>query len=86
MSDWLAALFASGHAVDLVLVFMATEGVFLVAVRRRRAADVLFMLLPGALMLLAVRAALTGAVWWWPALWLALSLPAHLIDVRRRGR
>ena len=84
--SWLAALFASGHAVDLVLAVMAVEGIWLVASRGRRAGDVLFMLLPGALMLMALRAALTGSAWWWVALWLTLSLPAHLEDVRRRGR
>lgn len=78
----IAALVASGHAVDLVLVFMLVEGLWLAG--RRVHADVLFMLLPGALMMLALRAALTGAGWRWVALWLLLSLPAHLEDVRRR--
>jgi hypothetical protein len=34
--------------------------------------------------LLALRAALTGANWMMIALWLALSLPAHLADLWRR--
>ncbi len=78
----IAALVASGHAVDMVLVFMLVEGLWLG--RRRAPADVLFMLLPGALMMLALRAALTGAGCLWVASWLLLSLPAHLEDVRRR--
>lgn len=82
----LAALFASGRAVDLILVVMVVEGAWLVLRRHRRAGDVVFMLLPGALMLLALRASLTGADWQAMALWLLLSFPAHLEDVRRRGR
>ncbi|OBX20881.1 hypothetical protein A9995_02495 [Erythrobacter sp. QSSC1-22B] len=46
--------------------------------------DALAMLLPAALMLLGLRAALTGAGWVWVALPLALSLPVHLLDLARR--
>lgn len=81
MSDTLAGLFASGHAVDIVLLVLAIEALWLAA---RRRIDVLPALLPGALILLAVRAALTGSEWWVVAGWLALSLPAHLYDLRRR--
>jgi len=35
-------------------------------------------------MLLAVRAALTGAPWYHVSFWLAASLPVHLADLRRR--
>ena len=41
----------------------------------------LLRLLPGALMILALRAALTGAGWPWIALALACSFPAHLADL-----
>jgi hypothetical protein len=41
-------------------------------------------LLPGALLLLALRAALTGQAWPWIALALAASFPAHLADLARR--
>lgn len=81
MSDTLARLFASGRAVDIVLGVLAIEALWLIARRRR---DVLPALLPGALILLAVRAALTESEWWVVAGWLALSLPAHLYDLRRR--
>lgn len=77
MSDF----FASGRAIDVVLAVIAAEALFLIAKRR---ADVLPALLPGVLILLAVRAALTGAGWQWIALWLTASLPAHLWDLRRR--
>jgi uncharacterized membrane protein YeaQ/YmgE (transglycosylase-associated protein family) len=39
----------------------------------------------GALILLAARAAITGADWPMIALPLALSFPVHLADLRRRG-
>lgn len=81
MSETLAALFASGRAVDIVLGVLAIEAVWLLM---RRRADVLPALLPGALILFAVRGALTGSDWWVVAGWLALSLPAHLYDLRRR--
>lgn len=38
-------------------------------------------LAPGALMIVGLRAALTGAEWWWIALPLALSFPLHLADL-----
>lgn len=47
----------------------------------RRAA---LRLLPGALMLVAVRNALTGEAWPLIALPLLLSFPAHLADLRQR--
>lgn len=35
-------------------------------------------------MMLGLRAALTGADWWWIALPLGLSLPLHLYDLAGR--
>ena len=60
-------------------------GEFAWLTRRRgwRWADALLRLLPGALLLLGLRAALTGLAWPWIALPLALSFPAHLADLRR---
>jgi hypothetical protein len=40
--------------------------------------------LPGAFLVLALRAALTGAAWPWIALPLALAFPAHLADLAGR--
>ena len=77
--------FASGHAADVVLAVMLAEAVYLVAVRRRPFGSVVLALLPGALILLGLRAALTGAAWYWVALPLAASLPPHLFDLKRRG-
>ena len=78
--DW---WFASGHAADLVLAVVAIELVWLIR-RGWQPVDALLRLGPGALMLVALRAALTGSPWWWIALPLALSFPIHLADLRRR--
>jgi hypothetical protein len=78
-------LIRSGHAVDLILVVMLAEALWLHLRRRVGLMDVALALLPGALILLAARAALTGAGWPMIALPLALSFPVHLADLRRRG-
>jgi hypothetical protein len=83
----LQALFSSGRAIDLVLGFMAAEFAILYWLGRARRAspiDLILALAPGACLLLAVRAALTGAGWMWVAAFLAASLPAHLADLSRR--
>jgi hypothetical protein len=79
----LAAFFTSGHAVDLVLAFMAVEATILIVIRRC-ALTVAMTILPGVAMMLALRAALTGAGWLWIAIWLTVSLPLHLADLRHR--
>lgn len=76
-------LFASGHAVDLVLAVMMLEGVWLIA-RKRPVVTVLLTLMPGAFMVLALRAALADLPWYWIALPLTVSLPVHLADLRHR--
>ena len=75
--------FTSGHAVDLVLAFMAVEAIILIMMKRP-AITVALTILPGAVMMLALRAALTGAGWQWVAIWLTVSLPLHLADLRHR--
>jgi hypothetical protein len=71
----MAWLFASGHAVDFVLLVIAAELGWLVLLRGWRMSDALLRLAPGAFMLLALRAALTGLDWRWVALPLMLSFP-----------
>jgi hypothetical protein len=86
-----ADLFASGRIVDLILALMAAEAVVL-AVHYRRTGrgvplpDLAVNLAAGAGLLLALRAALTGAGWAWTAGWLTLALAAHLADLARRWR
>jgi len=80
----MTALFASGHAVDIVLTVIVAEFAWLVA-RGRSAVAVALLLLPAIFMLLALRAALMGLDWYWVAIPLTVSLPLHLADLRHRG-
>jgi hypothetical protein len=79
----MAWLFASGHAVDIVLAVIALEWVWLVSRGGWRPGSALLRLLPGALMLVALRAALIGLAWPWVSLPLLLSFPVHLADLMR---
>ena len=81
MMDW---LFASGHAADLILGVLVIEGAWLRLARGWGLVAILGLLGPAALIVLGLRAALTGADWWWIALPLAASLPLHLMDLRSR--
>ncbi len=80
----IAAFFASGHAADLILGVLLVEAVWLRAGRGWSWSRVLGLIGPAALIVLGLRAALTGAQWWWIALPLAASLPLHLMDLRTR--
>jgi hypothetical protein len=82
-------LFASGHAVDIVLAVMALEAGLLLAYRYRTrrglsAAELLSVLVPGAFLLLALRGALVGAGASLIAACLVAALLAHVADVARR--
>ena len=77
-------LFASGHAADLILGVLLIEGAWLRLARGWSWGEILGLLGPAALIVLGLRAALTGAAWWWIALPLAASLPLHLMDLRAR--
>ena len=84
-------LFADGRVVDLILVLMLIEGAILAAYHARTgrgiaAGDLVGLLLAGAFLLLALRAALTGAPWTRIAIWLLAALAAHLVDLIRRWR
>lgn len=79
-----AALFASGHAADLILIVLAAELVWLVR-RGAKALDVALALGPAVLIVAALRGALTGADWPMIALPLMLSFPVHIADLMRRG-
>lgn len=80
----MSGFFASGHAVDLVLCVLAVEILLLVRWARVAPLRACASVLPGFFLLLALRAAVTGAAWTWLALWLTLSLPAHLADLALR--
>jgi hypothetical protein len=80
------ALFSSGRVVDVALCVMALEILAVGLLRRSGAAarEVAAAVLPGALLLLALRAALVGGPWTSVAAWLSAALVAHVFDLRRR--
>jgi hypothetical protein len=75
--------FASGRAVDLVLAVLFVEAIWL-KLHGNVWADILPTLLPAVLMMVALRAALTGMPWPFISLPLAFAFPVHLYDLRRR--
>ena len=84
-------LFANGRIVDLILGLIVLEAIVLVVFRRSTGkgvapADLIWNLLAGTCLLLALRGALLGASWHWIALPLALALVAHVADLGRRVR
>ncbi|MCJ2081563.1 hypothetical protein [Methylobacterium sp. J-090] len=81
-------LFASGHVIDAILVLVVGEALALVLWRGRRVQlrPLLFNLASGAALMLAVRAALTGAAWWMVAACLLASFLAHGTELGLRLR
>jgi uncharacterized membrane protein AbrB (regulator of aidB expression) len=79
-------LFATGHAVDVVLAVIVVELGWLVGRARWRMTEAVLCLGPGVLMLLALRAALTGQDWRLIALLLLASFPLNLADLAQRTR
>ena len=82
-------LFASGRVVDLILGFVVLEAVVLLVYGRPTGrslslADILSCIVPGMMLMLALRAALVGSSWPWIALCLSGALLGHLADLRRR--
>jgi len=87
----MAQLFASGRIADLILAVLAVQCLALALWHRRTGrgvppAELLGFALAGACLLLALRAALTGAAWPGIALWLALAGAAQVYDLSRRWR
>jgi hypothetical protein len=75
--------FASGRAVDVVLAVLLVEAIWL-RFRANRWADIIPALLPAILMMIALRAALTGMTWPFVSIPLALAFPVHIYDLKRR--
>ena len=87
----MAELIASGRVVDLILVLMALEALALTLFWARTARGLRPLLLVvnlagGASLLLALRAALTGAGSVTIGSFLVLALAAHLADLALRWR
>lgn len=75
-------LFASGIAADIILLVIAVEALWLKLRERWLLIAIVCRVMPGAMMMLALRAALTGQGWMWIAVPLTLSFPFHLADLR----
>jgi hypothetical protein len=78
------SLVESGRAIDIALAVLLVELIVLGIMRRRAAWPLIVGLVPGLCLMMAVRAALTASPWHIVALWVALSLPLHLADLRYR--
>lgn len=72
------------HLPDIVIAVIIIEFAWLVTRGGWSARDAGQRLGPAVFMMLALRAALDGAAWYWIALLLALSFPIHVADLRRR--
>ena len=84
-------LFSGGRAIDLVLAFVVVEGLVLLAAwrlagRGLRPREVLSALVPGACLMLALRAALEGQPGTVIAAWLFAALVSHVVDLALRWK
>ena len=87
----MSTLFASGRVVDLIIIFMLLEVMFLVVYYRKtgRGIPPIYVwgnLFAGLFLLLALRSALAGLEWIWIALCLSLALFGHVADLSVRWR
>lgn len=83
--------FASTHAVDWVLGFVALEALLLLVLRARSGRglaprEIVAVLLPGVFLMLALRAALAGPSAMAIAGWMLAALLSHLVDLALRWR
>ena len=83
------ALFSTGRVVDIILVFVFLEAVYIAVHRGKtgrgvRLREVASGMLAGVFLLLALRCALVDERWPWIATWLLFALIAHLSDLAGR--
>jgi len=90
MTELWSDLFTSGRVVDLILLVVVVEVIVLAAFPRLRGAmsfaDIALLIAPGVMLMLALRAALTGAPHTITAAILSAAFVFHLWDVIRRRR
>lgn len=87
MAEW----FQSGRIVDVIILGMLLEAALLLLWYRRtgrglRPDLIATTVLAGICLMLACRAALTGAAWPWISFFMLLGGAAHLLDLWRRLR
>ncbi|WP_373476679.1 hypothetical protein [Sphingorhabdus sp.] len=75
--------FASGRAVDVVLIVLLAEAIWLKK-KGNGLVAIFSALMPAVLMMIALRAALTGMDWPYISIPLALAFPVHLYDLHLR--
>ena len=81
--------FSSGRSIDLVLILIGLEAIGLMVLWRMRRCPLpplstLLILAPGTCLLLAARAAITGAAWGTVSFFFLVALVIHLVDLRQR--
>lgn len=85
----LRELIVSGRIADIILAVMALEAVAILGLMRPRTPTTIIALagnlIGGAGLVLALRAALTGAEWPWIAGSLLLSMAGHVADLATRS-
>ena len=86
----LETFFSSGLAIDLVLVCVVLEVLLLGFMPRLRGSlswmDIASLILPGVMLMLTIRNALTGGPYTMTAVYLTAAFAFHLFDVARRRR
>ncbi len=87
----MAEFIQSGRVADLVMLCLIVEASLLGVWRWRTGrglswASIAALAVPGMMLALALRAALTGAWWGWVAISLGAALLAHLADLHWRIR
>jgi len=86
-----AEFVATGRVVDLIVAVMVLEALILAMYRRKSGHGIavgalLASLVPGLLLVLALRGALVGAGSSWILVCLAAAFAAHLFDLSQRWR
>ena len=89
--DTLQSLITTGRIVDVMLAFVVLEIIILGLYRRATGNGIpmpklLVNIGAGSSIMLALRAALTGADWKWIAVWLVCGLLFHSSDIALRFR
>lgn len=87
----MADFIQSGRVADLVLLCLVLEALVLGTWRWRTGRGLAWgpiatLIVPGLMLAIALRAALTDAWWGWVAISLGGALVAHLADLHRRVR
>ena len=76
----------NGLVIKIAIGLIVLEMVAVLWLRRGTGGAVLIGLIPGLCLMLALLTAIQGGAWWVVALWMTVSLPFHLIDLRLRLR